>query len=428
MSILRTVGPLFRLALLIGLLGAGLQPFGAVVLAQGTETSRKAAEEALRGGLAAQKAGKHNDAIAYFSQAISVGALQRKQLTLALYRRGISHRATKKPAQAISDLNSALFFKGDLSSQDRAGAVEERMRAYQDAGLTAEPAATASSGSQWAPTSTPGVVPKGDASAAGGRVVTAVPPRVQEPVQAITPRRTTTALAPTTPILGPDTGSTAAVAAPSRGASPPIPQFETRVTAAAAPLKQVRPVAPAAAERKEGSGAIGGWQTATRSTAEPAASNASGGQTVAGFFSNLFGTQATPPDTKTIVTGGVGRAEAPSGMPAVRQPSRPAVPASVAVVQPSRPAETAISRAGQYEIQVASLRSKDRAEALAKQLMVQYPAGFLASAKQSRVIESNTRAGDLIYAVRYGSFESKADVASMCEKFVADGLDCLVVR
>ena len=54
----------------------------------------------------------------------------------ALYLRGVAYRQQGKPAQAISDLTSALWLKGGLADSDRADAIKQRTAAYGDAGLT----------------------------------------------------------------------------------------------------------------------------------------------------------------------------------------------------------------------------------------------------------------------------------------------------
>ena len=54
----------------------------------------------------------------------------------ALYVRGLAYREQKKPAQAISDLTSALWLKGGLGGDERADALKQRIEAYADAGLT----------------------------------------------------------------------------------------------------------------------------------------------------------------------------------------------------------------------------------------------------------------------------------------------------
>jgi hypothetical protein len=53
----------------------------------------------------------------------------------ALALRGEAHRKQGKPAQAIADLQSALWLKGGLSDSERTIAMASRAAAYRDAGL-----------------------------------------------------------------------------------------------------------------------------------------------------------------------------------------------------------------------------------------------------------------------------------------------------
>jgi hypothetical protein len=70
------------------------------------------------------------------SAALAGGNLPPAVLAKALYLRGMAYRQQKKPAQAISDLTSALWLKGGLGGEDRADAAKQRVAAYADAGLT----------------------------------------------------------------------------------------------------------------------------------------------------------------------------------------------------------------------------------------------------------------------------------------------------
>ena len=57
------------------------------------------------------------------------------QMARALYHRGVAYRKANKPAQAISDLTSALWLKNGLQDADRQDAVKQRADAYREAGL-----------------------------------------------------------------------------------------------------------------------------------------------------------------------------------------------------------------------------------------------------------------------------------------------------
>lgn len=481
--------------LAVVLLGFGLCGVGEPVHAQAIG-SQKAAEEALRAGLAAQKARHHDVAVREFSRAINAGSLARKQLTYALFRRAISNRAQRQPAQAISDLNGALFFKGDLSMGDRAKAIEERMKAFQDAGLKPTAIATADPDAQWHPTATTPVKP---ATPARPRVVSSAPPRVLEPVQVTRPRTSSSVLSPTTPILAPVRAT-----ARAKPATPKVvPSFKTRVAATPSlssptstaalrrpPVRKPAPVVFSAPKVQRGIGVLQeapskakaaipakSWQVATKSEARaPTRSNAalpspnaavaaspagrgqsagasvvpaesrkpvnpSNGGGITQFFSSLFGgaetqVQAARPMTtasvKKPINSSVSKYQATplAASSAVRQPAhaKPVV-AATARQRLLSTASQPIRNLGKLEIEVAVLRNKDRADALSQQLMVEYPDNFFWSAKKTaRVVQIGTDdEGNTRYSVRYGVFESRADLDATCEKFKSDGHGCEVV-
>ena len=94
------------------------------------------AQRAVEAALKQLQAGKSEQAVQVLSATLAGGNLPPATLAKALYVRGMAYRQQRKPAQAVSDLTSALWLKGGLGSDDRAGAVKERAAAYADAGLT----------------------------------------------------------------------------------------------------------------------------------------------------------------------------------------------------------------------------------------------------------------------------------------------------
>ena len=150
--------------------------------------------------------------------------------------RAHSNRARRHPAEAISDLNSALFFDGDLSSRDRAKAILERKKAFRDAGL--KPTALAAAqpivptpqegGAGWGAatrSASPATPPKQN------RIITASPRRVLEPIKVNRPRSVASAWPAHSPILPP--ASDQAAQGPAKARS--IPTFQTRVAARTVP-------------------------------------------------------------------------------------------------------------------------------------------------------------------------------------------------
>jgi SPOR domain len=97
------------------------------------------------------KSGKIEQAVQSLSATLAGGNLPPAVMAKALYVRGLGYREQKKPAQAISDLTSALWLKGGLGGDERADALKQRVEAYADAGLTEHGQALAATGADHAP-------------------------------------------------------------------------------------------------------------------------------------------------------------------------------------------------------------------------------------------------------------------------------------
>src|SRR5512145_477791 len=97
------------------------------------------------------KSGKAEQAVQSLTAALAGGNLPPGVMAKALYVRGLAYREQKKPAQAISDLTSALWLKGGLGGDERADAAKQRIEAYADAGLTEHGQALVAAGADAAP-------------------------------------------------------------------------------------------------------------------------------------------------------------------------------------------------------------------------------------------------------------------------------------
>lgn len=111
-------------------------------------------------------AGKADQAAQSLTVLLARGGLPPSIMAKAFLERGIAYRKGSKPAQAISDLTSALWLKGGLSSEERTQALDHRTAAYQEAGLSASGEARtaaaptkehAVTGSAWSGTTTASV-------------------------------------------------------------------------------------------------------------------------------------------------------------------------------------------------------------------------------------------------------------------------------
>lgn len=130
------------LAVVVGALPCADGAFAQTKKSQAKKTSEApaqvdtaAAQRAYAGGTKAFDAGDMAGAEQQLSVALAGGGLPNSQMARALYLRGAASRRLGKPAQAISDLTTAMWLKGGLSESDKTKVAEERQLAYREAGL-----------------------------------------------------------------------------------------------------------------------------------------------------------------------------------------------------------------------------------------------------------------------------------------------------
>ncbi len=368
-----------------------------------------AALKSLDAGVKAFEAGKTEQAVQSISSALYGGGLPSQQMARALYYRGLAYRKQAKPAQAISDLTSAIWLKGGLGDADRATAIENRAAAYREAGL-------------------------GD------------PPPLAETVKTAAASRPTTAQAaqPTSATTAPtwqtatNTGS-----APGRAAA----------GSSLAPVLAVSP-APAPAQQADPSG---------NAQSTPAQSPASGGigSSVGNFFGGLFGgnsasakSTAAPPTTASTgpaastsswsdatqvaasnkggaaakpVSVSVAAAAVPTATAdAPRQPlQRTAAGTAPVTAQPSQTPAVQPALKGKFRLQVAAVRSRVEAETLAQKLRQAHGAAI--GAREPMIEETVIGAMGTFYRVRVGPYADASEPRQLCSRIKPDGFDCLVV-
>ena len=91
---------------------------------------------------AAQKSldtNKPDQAVGQINSLIATGGLDARSMARALALRGHAYKKQGKPAQAISDLQSALYLRNGLNETERAAALQARTEAYREAGLGEAP-------------------------------------------------------------------------------------------------------------------------------------------------------------------------------------------------------------------------------------------------------------------------------------------------
>lgn len=103
--------------------------------AESAQPDQAAAQRAYAAGTKSFESGDMAAAEQQLSVALGNGGLPNAQMARALYLRGSAYRRLGRPAQAISDLTSAVWLKGGLNETDKKKATEERQLAYREAGL-----------------------------------------------------------------------------------------------------------------------------------------------------------------------------------------------------------------------------------------------------------------------------------------------------
>lgn len=322
----------------------------------------------LEAGIKSYEIGKLEPAVQQLTSALA-GGLPSQQMARALYYRGLAFRKQAKPAQAISDLTSAIWLKGGLADAERANAIESRAAAYREAGL-GDPAPIAADASR-------------------------------------------TAAAPAaTPAAAPGTGWQAATAA--SGATSP------RLSAAAAAAQTDAPSAPPAPSAGSAgvgsffSGLFGGSSTASSATPAPSttASTRAGSAPV---------TATSSWGDATSVAGAKGRIAAPAAVaPAPAPNAKVAAAAPAAAVAPAAPAYK-----GKYRLQVAAVRSRAEADALAQKLKQAH--GTAIGGREPAIEQSVIGAMGTFYRVRVGPYADANEPRQLCARIKPDGFDCLVV-
>jgi len=335
----------------------------------------------------------------------------------ALAIRGEAYLNLGRPAEAVADLDSALWLKGGLSGRERELATVARSRAMQTGGIAgATPVAKA-------PLAAPHPVPE--------------PPRASSPP----PTRSVASTTPPRRVSESPAWSNAAVTV---APAPPSPR-----TTAAERSTAAAPALSMASASDTRSAAPLPWSTAPKAAPTPPPqqdveeSKPSGGG-ITGFFSNLFGGGQSA-EAQTAATGAVA-SSAPPRQPAVssfapqRLESEPRVsrapaprPASVqtaAMVAPARPsvpppAPRSSAADGMYRLQLAAVRTKAEAQAMAEKVRAE--GARLIGPRDFEIIEDVYGNMGRFYRVRIGPFPEATQALSICAALRDRRVDCMVL-
>jgi hypothetical protein len=369
----------------------------------GNETDR-----VLDGAAKALEAGNADAAMTALDGVLSGGGLSNTHMARALYLRGLAHRKKGRPAQAMADLTSAIWLKDGLSEKDRNAALNARSEVAREAGVTAPatggngapaaPAAASASSPATTPAAAPrtrtaaGQPPMGDAlSEAGFARGFSTPAPAPEPQVRSTPAGTATS----------SWESTTTVGAGERR-RPPVPSQQ--VSAAAPPAPRSPP---------------------TPAEASPPASQPSSGGGLGSFFSGLFTGGAPAPTTPPSGEAGGDpqwrprterwvTTEKPAEKPAERRSDKTASPIS-----------TSALATGAYRLQIATVRSRKEADAVAARVRKEHANAI--SGRRLEVDETVFGGMGTFYRVRLGPYADVKEPRLLCDALRPKGYDCLVV-
>ena len=321
------------------------------------------AQQQIDAGTAALQAGKHDQAIQQFTSALSGGSLPTAMMARAHYQRGLAYRKQSKPALAISDLTHALWIKNGLTEADRADAMQNRIAAYRDAGLPDQ----ADSESAKSP------------SVATGASNNSVPARTGS----IPSEKPSAVLAPV-PEAAP---------APSGGG---IGSFFGNLFGGSNSTAEAAP-APAPTPKTEP--ATSAWSAGTE-TKTPSVTG-----------------QKIRPAGQTASLASAGSSPLPwqqSEKPTERSPGK------IASAAPA--AAAAVKTGARFSLQVAQLKSREEAQAIAAQLKQELGADL--AGREPSITAVSAGGFGTLHRLSFGPFSDVAEWKELCPKLLKAGHDC----
>ena len=332
-----------------------------------------AIQQALETAQKSLDGGKAEQAATQATTLISDGGLNSRSMAKALSIRGQAYKKQNKPAQAIADLQSALWLRGGLNETERAVAMQARAEAYREAGLGEAPVIGGgkAASDQNRPAGGPTPAPAGSASLA---------------TAAVAPR--------------PASGSTATPAQAPSGSGNGVGQFFSNMFGGGAKSQPAPVAAPVAAPADP---AISSWSSATTSAipdAKPAAKAATGAKTAATKTASAAGTAGPASSNPSGNPTGnpAGTAQAPNG---------------------------AGAGVGKFRLQLAAVRSREEAQSTAERVKKDY-AGQIGD-QPYEINEAVFGNMGTFYRVRFGPYAEAAAPQAVCSALRGKGTDCMII-
>ena len=370
------------------------------------------AQRALEAGIKLYEFGKTDEAVKTLDVALH-GGLSSQQVARAFYYRGLANRKLGKPGLAISDLTSAVWLKDGLAGPEREAALKNRVAAYQDAGISNVPdlptptfAADPPSTSGWQTAMNGSPVAPAPAVRRWHRTRRSSPP-LRHTCPAICPPSQATIKALIKALRHPRPRHP--VRAPPMRRAPRWPRPLRRTGLRPRRHRRVASAASSAASFGGGSSSTPNANDGTVSTSsitppppQPAAAPAQ--QTTGWGQTTQVATAAPGPDIGSAFVTQVSTSE-----------------------KASRAEKTVASRepSGKFRLQVAAVRSRSEADALAAKLMASH-GGELGS-RQPEISEAVLGSMGTFYRVRVGPYADAKEPQQLCGGLRSSGFDCLVV-
>ncbi len=382
-----------------GIDGADAQRAPAKAPAKGAQASTDT-DRALDSAAKALDGGNADAAMSALYGILSGGGLSNPHMARALYLRGLAHRKKNRPAQAIADLTSAIWLKDGLNEKDRAAALNARGEATREVGI----AAPASNGGESAPATQSASSAPPEVAPSRARVAASSRPTANALSEAGFSRSASPFSSPSPAPEPPPTRS--AASAPATG--PAISSWEstTKIDAKGREL-------PSQTRRQ-----------ASRAPADPPASSGGG---FGSFFTGLFSGGSSATTAPSADTGGSAqwrpRTERAETAKVAEHKS-----ARVARAEPSGNATTIATSAvpkGAYRLQIATVRSRKEANAVATRVRGEY-AGAIGN-RQIEIDETVFGGMGTFYRVRLGPYANMSEPKVLCDQLRPKGYDCLVV-
>ena len=370
-------------------------------------------EKLYNAGIKAYEAGKHADAIKHLGAAIRAGGLQKTQIAKALYYRGLAFRKKGKPGQAISDLTSAYWLNEGLTTAQRSDALSSRNAAYREAGISNAPAASESV----VVAAEPAVmsVPSLDASTSGWE--TATLGKIASPATNASSTSQSTSPAPAIAAAPASKSSTSASDSSDSGSSGGVGGFFSSITNlfTGGGSSSNQP-APSQSKNSDTTASIAtkpetsSWTQTTQVAPTPPSAKPTKPAHVATPFTTQVAAAPPPAKPAQVTT------------PFTTQVAAATPPAVAA--QPSKPKVTT-APSGKYRLQVAAVRSRREADAVASRLMQKY--GGKLGQRRPVVDEAVIGSMGTFYRVRVGPYANAKEPQQLCGTLRTSGFDCLVV-